>query len=288
MTDSRSIFGIIGYPVTYSLSPLIHNTGFKELGIDAEYQLFPLKENELDQFFKQLRDPSSAIQGLNVTVPYKETVLKYLDSFQPFAKKVNAINTIVINEDRTLHGFNTDGPGFLTHLTLEGFDSTNKRIAILGAGGAARAIITVLCLLPERPESIKLYDIDTNKAEVLVNDLKERVDASIVETVFSIDDLNIEIADLLINATPIGMKEGDPSLIEEELIHPKLMVYDLIYTKETPLVKLAKKNGAKAVSGLGMLFYQGVLAFQHWTNLQLEDDVKMKMQEALEQGINKT
>ncbi len=286
MSESKSLYGIVGYPVEHSLSPLMHNTAFEGLGVDALYKLFPLKEEGLDGFFKELRDADSPIFGLNVTVPYKETVLKYLDILTPFAKKVGAVNTVVIDEDRKLIGYNTDAPGFLSHLEELGFQSGDKRVSILGAGGVSRAIIAALCLVEERPESIRIYDMVKKKADQLVDDLRERIDLSIVKSVQSIDDLNIEISDLFINATPVGMHEGDPCLVEAEMFHPNMFVYDVIYNpEETMLLRQAKEQGARVSNGLGMLYYQGVLAFQHWANIELDDDIKNKMRESIEEGV---
>ena len=286
MQEQKTIYGIIGYPVTYSLSPLMHNTAFKELGVKASYKLFPLKQEELFEFFAQLHEKSSLILGLNVTVPYKEEVIKYLDVLSPFAQRVMAVNTIVITHERKLIGYNTDGPGFISHLLELKFNIQRKRIVILGAGGTTRAIISVLCMLPERPESIRIYNRTPEKLERLLADLGQRMDVSIVEPVQSIDDLNIEIADMLINTTSLGMKSEDPCLVDEELIHPDLLVYDVVYNPpETKLLKIAKQKAAKAVNGLGMLFYQGVLSFQHWANVQLDEKVKKKMRESLMAGL---
>lgn len=285
MTKDKALFGIIGYPVEHSLSPLMHNTAFEELGVEASYQLFSVKEDELDGFFQELRDQKNPISGLNVTVPYKERVLGYLDTLAPFAKKVGAVNTIMITEDRKLIGHNTDAPGFLAHLSELKFSTTNKRVALLGSGGSARAILATLCMIGERPESIKVYNRTQARADELIDDLGERIDLSIVESVMSVDDLNIEISDLLINATSLGLNEDDACLVDKELLHSDMLVYDLIYNpRETALLKMAKKADAQTSNGLGMLYYQGVLAFQHWTNIQLDDDVKSKMRKSLEEG----
>lgn len=287
MDAQSAVYGIIGYPVAHSLSPLMHNAAFKELGVDAAYKLFPLKENELDIFFTELRKPASPIFGLNVTVPYKEAVLEYLDNVTPLAQKIRAVNTIVINKERKLLGYNTDAPGFLAHLAELQFNTRDKRIAIMGSGGSARAILAVLCMIPERPDSIKIYNRTPERLDNLLEDLSARIDTSIVEPVKSIDDLDITHADLLINATSLGLKEEDPCLIEEDLIHPDLLVYDLVYNPSvTALLQIAKERGARAANGLGMLYYQGVLAFQHWANVQLDDAVKLKMRQALEKGAN--
>ncbi len=278
MYHNKSIYGIIGDPVEHSLSPLMHNTAFEAIKANAEYRLFPLKEKELPEFFKALKNKESPIFGFNVTVPYKEQVVAYMDSMSPYAQKVMAVNTVVISPKRSLEGFNTDGPGFLAHLTELGFKPEGKRIAILGAGGTARAIISVLCLIPNRPHVILLYNHHREKADHLILDLSKRIDVSIVQSVSSIDDLNVELSDLLINTTPLGLKSGDPCIIPDELLHSNLFVYDVIYNPNaTTLLKKAKAKGAKISNGLGMLFYQGVLAFQHWANIQLDDKTKSKM-----------
>ncbi len=278
MTELRSTYGLVGYPLGHSLSPVMHNTAFRELDVDAVYELFPMPQQEQAAFFKALKDKDSHIFGLNVTVPHKESVIPFLDGMDPFAAKVGAVNTVVITPERKLIGHNTDGPGFLTHLIEEGFAPKDKRVAILGAGGAARALISVLCLVPQRPRTIKVFDVDRERAATLVRDLSLRMDTQCVQIVTSVDDLDIELADLLINATPIGMKPQDPCLVREELLHPHIMVYDLVYNPaQTKLLALAKARGVRSVNGLKMLFYQGVLAFQHWAQIELPQKVKDRM-----------
>lgn len=288
MAKDITTYGLIGYPLGHSLSPLMHNAAFKALGVEATYELFPLKEDELADFFKDLKTSDSPIFGLNVTIPYKEKVIPFLDTLNPYAKNVSAVNTIVIDEKRKLRGYNTDGPGFLAHLAELGINPKEKRVAILGAGGAARAILSVLCMIPDRASVIKIYDVEEQKAEELVLGLKKNFNVQGVEVVQNIDDLNIELADILINATPIGMKPTDVPLVGEDLLHSDLFVYDLIYNpQETMLLKMAKEKGAKAANGLGMLFYQGVLAFQRWAEIELADEIKIKMRKALEGGLKK-
>jgi shikimate dehydrogenase len=284
MPDAQSpVYGIIGYPVTHSLSPAMHNAAFKELGVDAIYKLFPLKEEDLDGFFEKLRDRSSPIFGLNVTTPYKERAVSYLDTITPLAQRIMAVNTIVITHDRKLIGYNTDAPGFLSHLAELQFNTRDKKIALVGAGGSARAILGVLCMIPERPVSIKIYNRGTQRLNELLRDLATRMDTSLIEPVMTIDDLDIPEADLLINTTSVGLRQDDPCLIDEGLLRPSLLVYDLIYNPaETELLKMARRRGARTANGLGMLYYQGILAFQHWANVQLDDRVKHVMRQALE------
>lgn len=284
--DLKSQYGLVGYPLGHSLSPLMHNAAFDALEVDAIYKLFPLEEAELEGFFNYLKDELCPIFGLNVTVPYKEKVIQYLDNVDPLVDKIKAVNTILINDKRKLVGYNTDAPGFLAHLSEIGFATADKHVAIIGAGGAARAIISVLCLIAERPKAIKIYDIDKGKADFLVQDIGETINIDIVGTVNSIDDLNIGSADLLINATPIGMKEEDPCLVDEGLLHGDMLVYDLIYNPaETELLRVAREKGAQVSNGLGMLYYQGVLAFQHWAGQEIDQNIKNIMREALEKGL---
>ena len=286
MAERITTYGLVGYPLGHSLSPLMHNAAFKALNVKAAYELFPLKEEELESFFRDLKKPDSPIFGLNVTVPYKEKVIKHLDGLNPYAQKVSAVNTIVIDPKRKLIGYNTDGPGFLAHLTELKFPTKDKRVALLGAGGAARAVLSVLCMMGERPGQIKVYDSEPGKAQELIADLGRHLDCRAVQAVSSIDDLNIELADLLINATPVGMRADDIPLIDEEALHKDLCVYDLIYNPaQTALLNMAKKKGARTANGLGMLFYQGVLALQHWAGIELQEGVKAKMQKALNEGL---
>ena len=285
MAEKKILYGIIGNPIEHSLSPVMHNAAFKEMGASAEYRLFPLAEDEVEGFILDLHKKDNPILGLNVTIPYKEKVIPYLDNVAPLVSRLNAVNTIVVTKDRRLVGYNTDAPGFIAHLVELGFNTRGKRIAILGAGGSARAIIGTLCLIPERPESIKIFNRTTKNVEDMLKDLAERLDLSIVESVTSIEDLNLELADFLINATSLGLKEDDPCLLEPHHLHKDMLVYDLIYKpSKTLLLKMAEEEGARAVNGLGMLYYQGVLALQHWADMELDDQVKQVMRKTLEKA----
>ena len=132
--EPPAIYGIIGNPLDHTLSPLMHNAAFKALKVNAVYQPFPIEEDELKLFIEDLKENDYPIYGLNVTIPYKEKILQFMDGANVFAEKVGAVNTIVINRSRKLFGYNTDGPGFLAHLKESGFSPEGKRIAILGAG----------------------------------------------------------------------------------------------------------------------------------------------------------
>ena len=283
--EPPAIYGIIGNPLSHTLSPLMHNAAFKALKLNAVYKPFPIEEDELQLFIEDLKENDNPIFGLNVTIPYKEKILQFMDGSNVFAEKVGAVNTIVINRSRKLFGYNTDGPGFLSNLKESGFSPEGKRIAILGAGGTTRAILSSLTLFDERPESIRLYNRTLSTAKELVEDLSCRLDMGLVEVVPTIDDLNIELADCLINTTSVGLKPTDECIVDPDMLHKGLFVYDVIYNpKQTKLLKLAKEKGAKTANGLGMLYYQGVLSLQHWANAELDDKVKSAMRRALDKG----
>ncbi len=274
------IYGLIGYPVKHSLSPAMHNAAFSYLKINAEYKLFEKKPEEVEGFIKSLS--AEGIFGLNVTIPYKEKVLSLvtLDKESFYLRQIKAINTVV-REGDILKGFNTDIPGFQRHLK-ENIDPVNKKVALLGAGGAARAVLYVLA--KSAAKEISVYDIDKNKTRDILAMIKGLFPAIIINSVDSVEQLDIKNKDLLINATPIGMKETDNCLINEDMMHRNLFVYDLIYNpSETKLLTLAKKAGAKTSNGLKMLLYQGMLSLKHWTGLEAPQDV---MWQALQKELN--
>jgi shikimate dehydrogenase len=285
MYEPPAIYGIIGNPVAHSLSPVMHNAAFKALKVNAVYKLFPLADQqELKLFMEDLKEDNNPIFGLNVTVPYKEDVLPYLDSIDPLAEKIGAANTLVIDHHRKVRGFNTDGPGFLSHLTELNFDLRDKRVAILGAGGTARAIIGVLCLLAKGPERISLYNRTRANADTLVEEIGKKINTEIVTVVDGPEDLNIELTDLLINTTNVGMKPADPLLIDPASLHKDMLVYDVIYAPvETKLLAQARLKKARRANGLGMLFFQGVLAFGHWSGVEIDERTKKIMRKSLQE-----
>lgn len=251
----------------------MHNAAFKALNIDAHYELFEVKPQDLDSFLDSLK--VREIYGLNVTIPYKEKVLDFvrLDAESSYASQIKAVNTIVKRDDVWL-GSNTDVPGFLQHLR-ENVDPTDKRVAVLGAGGAGKAI--VYAIASSKAREIVVFDIDKDKAKNVTNmaiDLFKGIDVKSVDT---IDGLDISNKDMLVNATPVGMKESDTCLVREEMLHKDLFVYDVIYNPlETKLSALAKKVGARSCNGLGMLLYQGMLSFELWINKQAPQEVMWK------------
>ncbi|MCX5709392.1 MAG: shikimate dehydrogenase [Candidatus Omnitrophica bacterium] len=272
-------FGLVGNPVKHSLSPLMHNAAFKALNIPAEYKLFEVKPEDLNTFLYDLDKLN--IYGLNVTVPYKERAMDFVElpveSF--YLRQVRAVNTIVKRNNRW-QGFNTDIPGFEKHLK-ENFDPKGKRCAVLGAGGASRAVAYVLAKAGAR--DLAIFDIDKQKTEnvcAMVDGLLPGFNVSCVD---SIDKLEINNKDLLVNSTPVGMKAADPLIVDSGLLHKNLFVYDLIYNPvETKLLKEARARGARTANGLGMLLYQGALSFEYFTGEKAPVEV---MREALTEGV---
>ena len=266
------VYGLIGFPVKHSYSAAIHNAAFKEMGIDARYELFEIKPEQLQEKFKGLVEQN--ICGFNVTIPHKENIIEALDQIDEEATLVGAVNTIKVNEDKGTKGFNTDGPGFLRHLKdVVGFNPQGKSISLLGAGGAAKAVSTALAR--DKAKSIFIFDIDQGKAKNLANKLKKYFSDCRIHTASEADDLLKDKPDLLINATPAGMNKDDPLVIDAALLHSKLVVYDLIYNPaETALLREAKAKGCLGVfNGLGMFLYQGVSAFRIWSDIEPPIDV---------------
>jgi len=274
----KKIYGLLGYPVKHSFSPAMHTEAFRVLNINAEYKPFEIKPEELDGFLHSLREQN--IYGLNVTVPYKEQILdfvKFDKSSIPasYAERIGAVNTMAF-KDNSWYGFNTDIAGFMQHLVVDNIDNIaviGKRAAILGAGGAGRAVAYALAEL--KAAEIVIFDLDIKKAENVVKMIKDKCkNSNNIKVAVSNADLNIRDKDIFVNATMVGMKETDPCVIEEDMLHKNLFVYDLIYNPvETKLIKLAKKAGLKYANGLKMLLYQGMLSFEIWMGERAPQEV---------------
>lgn len=271
----KKIYGVLGYPAKHSLSPLMHNAALRALKIDAEYKIFEITPQDLKEFMHSLSQKN--IYGLNVTIPYKEKAVHFMNKMSEEAKLIGAVNTIKVSGEE-LEGFNTDGEGFIRHLSEDlNFDPPGKTIAIIGAGGAGRAVSVYLSKYS--PKKISIYDVDGARLLALANYLKVNFKHIDFESVSSTEKLNINLADLLVNATSVGMKKHDPCLVDEKYLHKNLLVYDLIYNpKETKLLALAKERGCRVSNGLGMLLHQGMISFEIWTG---EKAPKKLMQQAL-------
>ena len=276
--SNPKIYGVLGFPAKHSFSPAMHNAAFSALKINAKYESFEIKPEELDNFLEKMGEKN--IFGLNITVPYKEKMLEYveIDESSFGVREIRAVNTVRRESNGKLKGFNTDWPGFSRHLKEENFDPANKKAAILGAGGGARAVAYVLAKY--HAKEIAIFDIDEKKSKDVADLVRDLFPDVRIFHVENIRKLDIQNKDLLVNATPVGLKETDPCLVEEEMLHKNLFVYDLIYNPmETKLLTLAKHIGVKTANGLGMLLYQGMLSFKIWTG---EDAPQEVMRQALQ------
>ncbi len=277
MTPKHKLFGLIGFPVKHSLSPRMHNAAFAKLKIKARYKLFEFPPEALGSFFASLK--KNNISGFNVTIPYKEKVLPYLNSKSPGVREIGAANTVVVYGKGKLKGFNTDYLGFSRHLKV--LRVAPKKAAIIGAGGGARAVCFALAKI--KAEEICIYDIDAYKSLGLVGRFKDVFSGVKFSAVAGIGGLDLRNKDLLVNTSPVGMRPEDPCLVDEKSMHQGLFVYDLIYNPaETKLLEAAKRSGLRCSNGLGMLLYQGALAFRHFTGRQAPVEA---MEAALNRGV---
>ncbi len=259
ISGKTKVVCLLGYPVEHSFSPAMHNAAFEFLNIDCCYVAFSVRPDMLKDAVNGIR--ALSLVGANVTVPHKENVIPYLDEISDEALFIGAVNTIKNNEGRLI-GYNTDGRGFMQSLEDEGIILKDKRLLILGAGGAARAIGYYLC---KEASYIYLHDVDEKKANLLsahLNNLKGNVSAVDKDFVNNKDSLlNV---DVIINATPLGLKPDDPMPLNMSFVNKNQVICDLIY-KETPILRHASAMGCKTMNGLGMLLWQGVFAFEIWT-----------------------
>ncbi|MBI5872641.1 MAG: shikimate dehydrogenase [Candidatus Omnitrophica bacterium] len=280
-TSGKELYGLIGYPVSHSYSAFMHNAAFAHYGMNAEYQLFEVPPEGLDDFFKKTIFEKH-LKGFNVTVPYKERAIAHLNaSISPVVNMNKAVNTVRVETDGTLSGSNTDGLGFLRDLTERGVKIGGKIVFMIGAGGGAKAVATAIA--SSGPAKLLIFDIDPAKTDGLYQRIKKFFPNIVVEAAGSLESLGAMHPDILINATPVGMKESDPVLIKKEWLRPGLFVYDLIYNPaQTRLLKMAKEAGCRSANGLGMLLYQGALAFEYWTGKSAPVDV---MRRALEEKM---
>lgn len=274
--ETTKLTGLIGYPVEHSKSPLMHNTAYKELGLDYTYELFEVKEDEVEEAFSDLK--AMGVVGFNCTMPDKIKAFELADEVSIEAKLIGAANTIV-NKDKKFVAYNTDGVGFVNALKENGFDVKDKTITILGSGGAASAII-VQCALDGAGviNVLSIKDKFWNKAEELVHSIIEETHTKI--NLIEMTDESIEEclmrSDLLCNATPVGMAPNeDGCLIKDSgLLRTDLVVVDIIYNPlETKLYKMAKANGCKVLNGIDMLIHQGAASFELWTGMEMPIEI---------------
>jgi shikimate dehydrogenase len=258
----KKLYAVLGDPIGHSMSPAMHNDLFTFYKIDAHYLPFKVKAEDLQDAVKGLKAIGAA--GFNVTVPHKSTIIPFLDEVDELALSIGAVNTVV-NNNGVLKGYNTDGPGFLKGLQAYLPSVTERKILIIGAGGAARAIYFTLA--NNNPKKVDLANRTIDRARRLVEDCP----FSILSNALSLEEAerNISEYDLIIQTTMIGML---PKIDEQPLsltnIHTRTMICDIIYNPlETKFLTEAEQAGAIIQNGLDMFVYQGALAFENWTGI---------------------
>ncbi len=258
-------FGLIGYPLGHSMSALIHNAGFKSIGVSAVYEIMETAPENLVNRIKALK--CSSCSGFNVTIPHKVPIALFVDEVDKYADITGAINTVKINPDRSLKGYNTDVMGFVEAIP-ETAGVRGKTAAILGTGGASRAAIMGLS-----EKGIKEIDIYTRSIPNSLDYMAyvRRKFPNINFTVYQIDRMNnLSKYDILVNTTPIGMlgKSADMTPVEKDVLKTlpqNAIVYDIIYNpKKTILLKLAEELGCRTINGVDMLVHQAAAAQEIW------------------------
>ena len=286
VSAKTKIIGVFGYPIEHSLSPLMHNAAFSHLGLDYCYLAFSVRPEDLKQAVESIK--ALNLVGVNVTIPHKERVLPYLDKVSRQARLIGAVNTIH-NKGGKLIGYNTDLSGFLTSLKQAGFNPKGKKVVVIGAGGAARAVS--FALSQEGVHSLFILNRTLEKAKSLTKMIKKSIingvrpagsDPIIEALSLRKKELikAIERADLLVNATSLGMvpKTSQSPLAGFGLLPKNLVVYDLVYNPaETKLIRLAKKSKGKTIGGLEMLIQQGAKSFEIFTGLKAPLEVMRKV-----------
>jgi len=270
MTAAQTILkvGVTGYPLSHTVSPAFQQPAFDHYGIPAEYRPYPVTAEELPALIAQLNDAEWL--GLNVTIPHKEAVTALVDRCTPTAANIGAVNTL-FKEEGSLIGDNTDAHGFLTALRTDGAtDPAGKRVLVLGAGGAGRAVLVALA--QAGASHITLANRHRERAENLLDSLEAALHAQ--ETaVAGWHSAEVQAAavaaDIIVNSTAVGMAKGpapDESPLPPHVFRQDQTVFDLVYTpRRTRLLRFAQAGGARTLDGLPMLVYQGAAAFERWT-----------------------
>ena len=262
---------VVANPIKHSISPFIHNSAFEATNTNGVYLAWEVGAIDLAETVANIR--RYQMYGINLSMPYKEQVIPYLDQLSEEACLIGAVNTVV-NREGTLIGYNTDGKGFFK--SLPSFKISKKRLVLLGAGGAAKAILAQAILDGVSQISVFVRSSSMEKTrpylEKIQNATGFRVDLFALEDVQDLQD-SITQADLLVNATSVGM-DGSSQPIPTSIVLPeKLLVADVIYQPfETPFLKWAKEQGNQSINGLGMLLYQAAEAFELWTGKEMPTD----------------
>lgn len=265
---------LLGNPTEHSFSPYIHNYLFKKYNQNNTYVCFNVLKENLEEAIKGIK--ALGIEGCNVTIPYKVDIMKYLDDIDNNAKLIGSINTIK-NESGKLIGYNTDGIGFVKSITDKGYSVKDKKIIILGAGGACRSIAVELAYQGAKEIDIRNRSIDNSKKICDIIDLNFEVETKYSSKNIEEEDLNN--IDIIINTTPIGMDSDFESCpIDENLkTKNKILVCDIVYNPhETKFIKWAKNNNLPVIYGVDMLINQAIHGFYIWTGINVDESENIK------------
>jgi len=267
---NTKLTGLIGWPLSHTLSPLMQNAAFAARKINAVYLPFAVPEKALADFLSVIRQ--SNFLGLNVTIPYKTLVQKYLDEISPQAREIGSVNTIVVSRKKLI-GYNTDAFGFHQALKSARINVRGKKILVIGCGGVANAIVWVLA--NQKARQVLL----TDKIQKRALDLRKKYPE--ISSVINSGPSPETLADIdgVINASPVGMQKNDPMPVNLDSVARNIFVYDVIYNHETALIRYGRQRGWLSVGGLTMLLYQGTRAFQLWTGKNAPEKVMKKILE---------
>ncbi len=264
ITTDTQLCGVLGHPVKHSLSPAIHNAAFQHLGLNYVYLAFPVED--VRHALQGIRALGN-LRGFSVTIPHKVSVMAHLDTIEPTARHIGAVNTIV-KSDRTLAGYNTDAAGALLAFQHAGVDLAGKQAVIIGSGGAARAIAFGLAL--ETPVSgLTILGIEEEERQTLAGNLRASTTLPIEDRPLDAHTLEPALAQaqVMIHCTPVGMDPHvDQTCVPPRFLHPKLTVMDIVYNPlDTRLLKEAREAGCATIRGLEMFLHQAVAQFELWT-----------------------
>lgn len=284
VNGKTKLYGLIGNPVTHTISPQIHNSLSKAMGIDMMYVPLEVHGEELENAIKGLK--ALGFHGFNITIPFKEKVIQYLDEIDESAKKYDAVNTVQIEEGRLI-GYNTDAYGFYRSF-VEAFDIEVKGLKVLfvGAGGAASSLAYLLADKGAAAITIANRTIENG---VKIGERLSKICKNPINAVILMDDLDISGYDVIINTTSVGMHpHEDKTILGASSFNSNQKIVDIIYTpSETLFLKHAREAGAKTLNGFGMLFYQAVLAFERWNSIKVPAELGRQIYEAFSSDLDK-
>ena len=274
ISGTTRLAGIMGWPVTHSRSPVLHGFWLDENVIDGAYLPLPVRPEHIEQALRAL--PVLGFRGCNLTIPHKQTALSVVDRIEPLARRIGAVNTVIIGPDGSLEGRNTDAFGFCENLreTVPEWDPAGGPAVILGAGGAARAIVAALA--DTGVAEIRIVNRTLAHAAALASDLSA---PRVTITVHSWDEVSTaqRQAGLLVNATSLGMVGEPPLMLDLSSLPPSTPVVDIVYVPlETGLLAAARRLGHPVVDGLGMLLHQGRPGFEAWFGVPVQVTQKLR------------